>query len=109
MDSSWVLSLWSSVAAENVISLQLIIKAKQYFEIVVKDYPKTSYALDSEFKIDLINDLLASKEMYIGRYYFEKKKWISAINRFQTIINDYETITNGFKKHTKYKTPPIVR
>mgnify|MGYP005653457629 FL=1 len=29
--------------------------------------------------------------MYIGRYYFEKKKWISAINRFQTIINDYET------------------
>ena len=71
--------------------LQSIIKAKQYFEIVTRDYQKTSYALDAEFKIDLINDILAAKEMYIGRYYFEKKKWISAINRFQTIINDYET------------------
>jgi outer membrane protein assembly factor BamD len=71
--------------------LQSIIKAKQYFEIVIRDYPKTSYALDSKFKIDLVNDILAAKEMYIGRYYFEKKKWISAINRFQTIVNDYET------------------
>ena len=71
--------------------LQSIIKAKQYFEIVIRDYQKTSYALDAEFKIDLINDILAAKEMYIGRYYFEKKKWIPAINRFQTNINDYET------------------
>ena len=71
--------------------LQSIIKAKQYFEIVIKDYPKTSYALDSEFKIDLINDLLASKEMYIGRYYFQRKKWIAAINRFKTVVEDYET------------------
>ena len=71
--------------------LQSIIKAKQYFEIVIKDYPKTSYALDSEFKIDLINDLLAAKEMYIGRYYFERKKWIAAINRFKTVVGDYET------------------
>ena len=71
--------------------LQSIIKAKYYFEIVTKDYPKTSYAIDSEFKIDLINDLMASKEMYIGRYYFEKKKWISAINRFKTVVEDYQT------------------
>ena len=71
--------------------LQSIIKAKQYFEKVTNDYPKTSYALDSKFKIDLINDLLASKEMYIGRYYFEKKKWIPAINRFKTVVNNYET------------------
>ena len=71
--------------------LQSIIKAKYYFEIVTKDYPKTSYAIDSEFKINLINDLMASKEMYIGRYYFEKKKWISAINRFKTVVEDYET------------------
>ena len=53
--------------------LQSIIKAKQYFEIVIRDYPKTSYALDSEFKIELINDILAAKEMYVGRYYFKKK------------------------------------
>ena len=71
--------------------LQSIIKAKQYFEIVIRDYQKTSYALDAEFKIDLINDILAAKEMYIGRYYFEKEKWISSINRFRTILDDYDT------------------
>ena len=71
--------------------LKSIEKAKYYFEIVIKDYPKTSYAIDSEFKIDLINDLMASKEIYIGRYYFEKKKWISAINRFKTVIEEYDT------------------
>ena len=71
--------------------LQSIINAKKYFKVVIKNYPKSSYALDAEFKVGLINDLLASKEMYIGRYYFEKKKWIAAINRFKTVVNDFET------------------
>ena len=71
--------------------LQSIISAKKYFEIIIKNYPKTSYAIDSEFKIDLINDTLAAKEIYIGRYYFDKKKWIPAINRFQTVVNNFET------------------
>ena len=68
-----------------------ILDAKKTFIIVMKDFPNTDYALDSEFKVDLINDTLASKEMYIGRYYFEKKKWIPAINRFRKVIDDYET------------------
>ena len=76
---------------DEMKDLQSIINAKQYFEIVIRDYPKTSYALDSEFKIELINDILAAKEMYVGRYYFKKKKWISAINRFKTVIEDYDT------------------
>ena len=71
--------------------LQSIIKAKEYFQIVSKNYPNTNYSLDAEYKIDLVNDTLASKEMYIGRYYFDKKKWIPAINRFRTVIDDYET------------------
>ena len=71
--------------------LQSIIKAKEYFEIVIKNYPKTDYALDSDFKLDLINDTLATKEMYIARYYFDKKKWIPAINRFKTVVDMYET------------------
>ena len=71
--------------------LQSIIKAKKNFQFIVKNYPNTEYALDSEFKIDLIDDILAAKEMYIGRYYFDKKKWIPAINRFRTIIDDYDT------------------
>ena len=71
--------------------LQSIIKAKEYFKIVSKNYPNTNYSLDAEYKIDLVNDTLASKEMYIGRYYFDKKKWIPAINRFRKVIDDYET------------------
>ena len=71
--------------------LQSIIKAKKNFQFIIKNYPNTQYALDSEFKIDLIDDILAAKEMYIGRYYFDKKKWIPAINRFRTIVDDYDT------------------
>ena len=71
--------------------LQSIKNAKQNFNIILNNYPQTEYAIDSSFKIDLINDILAAKEMYIGRYYFEKEKWIAAINRFRTVIDEYET------------------
>ena len=71
--------------------LQSISNAKQNFNIVLNNYPETEYAIDSSFKIDLINDILASKEMYIGRYYFDKEKWIAAINRFRTVTDNYET------------------
>ena len=71
--------------------LKSIVEAKKYFELIIKKYAYTDYATDSYFKLDYVNDVLASKEMYIGRYYFDKRKWIPAINRFQTIIKDYET------------------
>ncbi len=71
--------------------LKSIIKAQKYFKVVTTNYPNTEYALDSEFKLDLINDILASKEMYIGRYYLDKKKWVSAINRFRNVVDNYET------------------
>tara|TARA_B100000242_G_C43042670_1_gene486507 strand:+ start:1073 stop:1906 length:834 start_codon:yes stop_codon:yes gene_type:complete len=71
--------------------LQSIVNAKKYFNIVITNFPNSEYAIDSEFKIDLINDILASKEMYLGRYYFQKKKWIPSINRFRTVVDDYDT------------------
>ena len=71
--------------------LQSILQARNYFNVIIRDFPNTEYAIDAEFKVDLIYDTLAAKEMYIGRYYFKKKKWIPAINRFRTIIDDYET------------------
>ena len=71
--------------------LQSIVNAKENFNVVLKNYPDSEYAIDAEFKIDLIDDILAAKEMYLGRYYFDKKKWISAINRFRKIIDDYDT------------------
>ena len=71
--------------------LQAIISAKKNFNKVINNFPNTEYALDSEFKLDLINDILASKEMYIARYYFDRKKWIPAINRFRSIVDNYDT------------------
>ena len=71
--------------------LNEILKAKTYFEIIIKNYPDTEFALDSEFKLELIEELLASKEMYLARYYVDREKWIPAINRFKTVVKDYET------------------
>jgi outer membrane protein assembly factor BamD len=68
-----------------------ILKAKEKFNYVLKKYPGTDFALDAQFKLGLINDILASKEMYIGKHYVKKQKWIPAINRFKTIVNNYET------------------
>ena len=51
-----------------------ILKAKEKFSFIVDEYPNTDFALDSEFKLDLIEDILASKEMYLGRFYQKKKK-----------------------------------
>ena len=71
--------------------LNEILKAKTYFEFIIKNYPDTEFALDSEFKLELIEELLASKEMYLARYYIDREKWIPAINRFKTVVKDYET------------------
>ena len=71
--------------------LESIMNARKNFTILINNFPNTEYALDSSFKMDLINDILASKEIYIGRYYLERKKWIPAINRFKRVVDDYDT------------------
>ena len=67
-----------------------LIKAKNKFKYVVKNYPNTDFTLDAKFKLGLIEDVIASKEMYLGRHYIKKGKWIAAINRFQTVIKEYD-------------------
>ena len=71
--------------------LQSLVNAKKNFEIIINNFSKSEYSIDASFKIDLINDILAAKEIYIGRYYFDQKKWIAAINRFKVVITEYET------------------
>ena len=71
--------------------LQALIIAKREFTFVVDNYPSTDFALDAKFKMGLINDVMASKEMYLGRHYIKKEKWIPAINRFKNILKDYDT------------------
>jgi len=68
-----------------------LIFSKKKFQFIILNYPNTDFALDSKYKIELINDILASKEMYIAKHYINKEKWIPAINRYKNVINDYET------------------
>ena len=70
-----------------------LITSKKKIKIFIKKYPDTEYALDLKFKLDLINNQIAAKEMYVAKYYMKSKKWIPAINRLKLIVNDYnETI-----------------
>ncbi len=70
--------------------LRPLIIARNKFQSILKKYPSTDFALDAKYKIDLINDILASKEMYLGRHYIKKEKWIPAINRFKNVITNYD-------------------
>ena len=85
--------LLGMVYFENVIDekkdVNPLLKSKSHFEFVINNFPDTEFALDSELKLELINDLLASKEMFVARFYLNSKKWISALNRFKTVLNNY--------------------
>ena len=70
--------------------LRPLIKSKDLFKLVIDRFPESNFAIDAEYKINFINDILASKEIYIGRHYIKKEKWIAALNRFKNIIENYE-------------------
>ena len=70
--------------------LKPLIMAEEKFKFIEKNYPNTDFALDSSYKLNLINDYLASKEMYIGIHYIKKNKWIAAINRFKNVVDKYD-------------------
>ena len=71
--------------------LEPLLLSKEKFEYIIKNFPTTDFAQDAEYKLGLIQDVLASKEMHIAKYYLKRKKWVAAINRFKTILSDYET------------------
>jgi outer membrane protein assembly factor BamD len=71
--------------------LKPLIEAKKNFETVISKFPNTDYSSDAKYKLELIHDNLAAKEMYIARHYIKKQKWIAAINRLQNILKNYET------------------
>ncbi|MBC8295474.1 MAG: outer membrane protein assembly factor BamD [Pelagibacterales bacterium] len=73
------------------MDLRHLLNAQEEFEFVIKNYPDSDFALDSKFKLDLINDVLASKEIFLGRYYMNKEKWIASINRFKQVVELYNT------------------
>ena len=68
-----------------------IIKAREYFNLLIKDFPNTDFAEDAYFKLELIAEILASKELYLANYYLDREKWIPAMNRYKNIVNEYDT------------------
>ncbi len=67
------------------------VKAITQFKSLINSYPNTEYADDAKYKLDLLNDLMAGKEMYVARYYMNKQKWAAAINRLKIIVDKYQT------------------
>jgi outer membrane protein assembly factor BamD len=71
--------------------LRPLVEAEKYFNTLIEKYPETDYALDAKYKLGLIKDIIAAKEMFIARHYIKKEKWIAAINRLKNILEEYET------------------
>ena len=69
--------------------LEPLLISKKKFEYIMKNFPNTDFATDAKYKLNLIIEILAAKEMYIGRYYMKTEKWIGAIKRFQVVVDKY--------------------
>ena len=71
--------------------MKFLLESKKYFQLLIEQYPNTDYSLDARYKLGLVQDYMAAKELYIARHYMKKKKWIPAINRLKNIIINYDT------------------
>ena len=69
-------------------------QAQDSFNELVRRYPQSRYAADARLKLDLINDHLAGKEMEVGRFYQRSGQWLSAVGRFRTVIEKYQTTSH---------------
>ena len=77
-DTSYAYFLLATCYYELIVDekkdLSAILESKKYFETIIRNYPSSDFALDAKFKLLLIDNVLASKEIYIGKYYLSKKK-----------------------------------
>jgi len=65
-------------------------ESKKYFKILIEKFPQTDYAADASYKLELISDMMAAKEIYIARHYMKKEKWVAALNRLKFVIKNYQ-------------------
>ena len=87
-----IISLYEQILDEKK-DITPLLETKKKINIYLKEFPNTEYAIDLSFKLDLINNQLAAKELYVAKYYIETKKWIAAIQRLRTIVDNYnETV-----------------
>ena len=66
-------------------------EALKIFKLIIKEYPDSEYASNSQIKFDFLKNQLANKEMEVGRYYLKRSHYVSAINRFRGVIEDFST------------------
>ena len=69
--------------------IQPLLISKEKIELYIKKLPDTDYTIDLKFKLDLVINQLAAKELLIARYYIKSEKWIPAINRLRIIVDEY--------------------
>lgn len=69
-------------------------QALQSLRGVIEQYPDSEYSKSAMLKFDLAFDHLAAKEMEIGRYYLKRGNYTAAINRFRTVVQDFQTTTH---------------
>ena len=84
-----ILSNYEQILDEKK-DLKPLLLSKKMIQDYVKKYPGTDYSLDLKFKLGLIQNQLAAKEIYVAKYYIKTKKWIPAINRLKNVVNDYQ-------------------
>ncbi len=85
-----IMSLYDQIIDEKN-DISPLLKSREKILEFIKEYPNTEYTIDLKFKLDLINNQLAAKEMYVAKYYIKVKKWIPAINRLKNIVENYDS------------------
>ena len=70
--------------------VEKLIFTKKAIEDFLKKYPNTDYAMDLKFKLDLVINQMAAKEISIARFYIQNEKWIPAINRLKIVVEEYD-------------------
>ena len=93
-DVEYVSYLYALTHYEQILDekrdLGPLIISKKIIEDYIKKYPNNEYSLDLKFKLDLIQNQLAAKEVYVAKYYIKTQKWIPAINRLKNVVNFYD-------------------
>ena len=84
-----VLSYYEQILDEEK-DIGPLIKSREMINLYIKKYPDTDYSLDLKFKLALIKNQLAAKEIYVAKYYIKTQKWIPAINRLKNVIENYD-------------------
>ena len=84
-----VISYYEQILDEDK-DIQPLLISKKKIENFIQEFPNTDYTIDLKFKLDLVINQLAAKELSIARYYIKNEKWIAAINRLQVVVKKYD-------------------